>query len=313
MIMRQLAITDLSADAARAFRSMLEVLSGRTSVTWNLVETLVGADVIVTGEPARVNPVWSAQQGKRIVAIIEGGQKRASQHAPYVLQHPFRVMQVLAILEEIAEDYKRPELRIVRGAESGLWDFAESVRAAAGQGSPPAWYRTQTATGAEIIVTGTLTSCACESAVFANICNQTVSLAPLAQTVVQSVPARYTKRPLSELLWYNTWHASSALAPWLDPDALYGIRRWPDFGTIPPSRQQLQLVAMIARRPLSRIALARAVEASSSEIDRTLNALSLCGFIAPKPAPQVRAQDTSPLPGFIRSLLGSLRRRISPA
>ena len=311
--MRRLAVADVAADAAHAFRSMLDVLNGRTSCAWQLVESVDDADVVVTGRADHTHaPV--RLEGKRIVAIIESADVRMRAHTPYVLTHPFRVMQVLAILDEIAEDYKRPELRIVSDAQSGHWDFAESVRALGAAHVQAPWYRTHTAEGAEIIVTGNLHSFACEAAVFEQVRAGSTTLSALVSANVQSVPARYVRHPACELFWHNAYHAGAALAPWLDGRGSFHIRRWPDFGTIPSSRLHLQLVAMLARRSCSRTQLGRAADAPMADVDRLLNALSLCDLlVCETSAPLARVQSTAPLPGFIRSLLGSLRRSLNLA
>ena len=312
MALRRLTIADVGADATHAFRSMMEVLSGRMSCAWELVESIDEADVVVTGNPEQLDHP-APLKGKRIVAIVEKADVRLRAHTPYVLTHPFRVMQVLAILDEIADDFKHPELRIVRNPQADQWEFAESVRALVAGPVKSAWYRTRTTDGAGIIITGNLHNCACDATVFEQVRYGTTGLSALTPTSVQSVPARYVKRPLVELLWQNAYHASVALAPWLDPNGLYRVGRWPDFGTIPPTRQHLQLVAAMSRRALSRAQLGRVVEASPGEIDRLLNALSLCNLLAVETAVPVAAKSASPLPGFLRSMLGSLRRSLKLA
>jgi hypothetical protein len=70
---------------------------------------------------------------------------------------------------------------------------------------------------------------------------------------------------------------------------------------------------MLARRSCSRAQLAHATQAPMADVDRLLNALSLCDLLVFETAPAPRAQTTAPLPGFIRSLLGSLRRSLNLA
>jgi hypothetical protein len=314
MVSRRLALTDVSGDAAHAFRSMLEVLNGRTSCTWQLVESIEHAEVVVTGNTGRFASPPMQLHGKRVVAVIESADVRVRPNTPYVLTHPFRVMQVLSVLDEIADDYKRPELRIVHNASASHWDFAESVRALRAAISTGPWYRTHTAEGAEIVVSGNLHNFACEPAVFEQIRVGATTLSSLAPASVQSVPSRYVRRPLLELLWHSAYHSGSALSPWLDAHGSFQLRRWPDFGTISSTRQHLQLVAMLAKRSRSRAQLAQAADAPIGEVDRLLNALSLCDLLVSEHFVQpARAPATSALPGFIRSLLGSLRRTLDLA
>jgi len=314
MVPRRVTLADVSGDAAYAFRSMLELLNGRTNCAWQLVESIEQAEVVVTANTRHFASPTTLLHGKQVVAIIETADVRLRPNTPYVLTHPFRVMQVLAILDEIADDYKRPELRIVRNPQAGHWDFAESARALVGAHSQAPWYSTRTADGAEIIVTGNLHSFACEAAAFEQVRAGATMLSALVPANVQSVPPRYVRHPSFELFWHNAYHAGTALAPWLEARGNFHIRRWPDFGTIPATRLHLQLVAMLAKRSCSRTQLANAADAPMVEVDRLLNALSLCDLLVFESSPPVaHAQPTAPLPGFIRSLLGSLRRSLKLA
>lgn len=310
--MRRLTIADVGSDAAHAFRSMLDVLVGRMSCAWELVDSIHDADVVVTGDPGRLVPP-PALNGKRIVAISESVDVRLRQYTPYVLTHPFRVMQVLAILDEVAEDLKRPELHIVRGPEIGCWDFAESVRALAGGIASLTWHRAHTTEGGEVLVTGNLQGFACEGGVYEQVRSGSTRLSRLSVATMQGIAARYVRRPFAELLWHNAWHASTTLAPWLDSGACFRIREWPDFGVIAPTRQQLQLVAAMAHRAFSRAQLTRLAEAETSEVDRLLNALSLCDLLGVEKNLAAPGRAAAPLPGFLRVALGSLRRSLKLA
>lgn len=305
--------TDVGNDAAHAFRSMLEVLSGRTSCAWQLVDTIERADVVVSGNAAQLMSTSPARD-RRVIAVVEKAAPGIRPNTPYVLTHPFRVMQVLSMLDEIEDEYKRPEMRIERSPELGHWDFAESVRALAATSSQASWYCAKTAAGAEVIVTGNLHSFACEAVVFEQIRTGSTTLSALAPASVQSVPLNYVRRPACELFWHNAFNASMALAPWIEGRGSFHIRRWPDFGTIPATRQHLQLVAMLAKHGCSRAQLAHATNAAMVDIDRLLNALSICDLLVFEESTAVaRAKPSAQLPGFFRSLLSSLRRSLDLA
>jgi hypothetical protein len=304
---RQLAMLDIDAEPARAFHSMLEVLKGRTRCAWRLVDSIEQADVVVTGTHATVTTAQLA--GKQRIAIIDDPNAPIQIGTSHVLRHPFRVMQVLTILDDLADEEPRPELRITLDEQAGRWDFAESVRRIRAASSPAAWYSTRTPQGEEIIVTGNLHNFACEAAVFEQVRAGPLRLSALVEAHVQSVPSQYVRSTLFELLWHNALQADTALAPWLKRGGGFHIRRWPDFGSLPSTRQQLQMVAMLAKRSCSRAQLAHA--ASTAEADRLLNALSVCDLLVhDAAAPAARAPAESPLPGFMRSLLGSLRRSL---
>src|SRR5262249_10498766 len=124
MLAQRVAVVDVEADAAQAFRSMLEVLRGRTRCRWQLVESVDEANVVLT-DGRRAPPPGR----HHVVAIVESCDVRP--RTPYVLTHPFRVMQVLSILDEIAEDVQSrigPTVEAER-EQPGAWDFALSLHA----------------------------------------------------------------------------------------------------------------------------------------------------------------------------------------
>jgi len=310
MLSRSLAVVDVEADAALAFRSMLDILDGRTLCRWKLVDSVDEAQVVVAGfTRGRSGADWR-HPDKQLVAIVESTDVRPQ--TPYVLTHPFRVMQVLTILNELADQPVLPA-RAAAAAAAKEWEFAESVRALAGQPVQSAWYRGETAEGGEVLVAAQQHGYAGEAAVIERICRGAVPLSALVPTKVQNVPTHYARRPMAELLWHNAYHASAKLAPWLDASAAFRAKRWPDFGVIPASRPRLQLVAALSGRALHRAELVALGHMAASEVDRVLNALSLCDLISTdKPSlPPMQRGDTPARPqGFLRALIGGLRQRL---
>jgi len=315
MTARRLAITDVGEAAAHALRSIFDVLNGRTACRWELVGDPADADVVATSDfDTNSSRTHDARvRGKRVIAIVESTDARARVQTPYILMHPFRVMQVLSVLDEIADDLKHPELRIASNDGPNPWAFAESVRALSALSAPATWYRAQDRNGAEIIVTGNLHGCACEPQLFEQIRSGTTTLGALAPALVHSVPARYVRPPMTELLWHNAITASAALAPWLSARGSFRLVRWPDFGSIPSTRAQLQMVAALSRRACTPPELARATGASEPEIHRLLNALSLCGLLSVSEytlADRSEAAAGTSVGGVIHALIGGLRRSL---
>lgn len=316
---RTVAVVDVQFDAAQAFRSMLEVLNGRTRCRWQLVDSVDDANVIVTAFTHGRSLLSSWQKrDKRIVAIVETCDLRPE--TQYVLTHPFRVMQVLSILDEIADESAqaggRPDAEVRHQVVDPLaaWDFARSVRALAASTPQWDWYRAQARDGRDVLVSGNLRSYACHASMIQSLRAGSLVLGSLEPATAQKVPQRQERRPIGELLWHNAYAAGATLAPWLRADAAFRVRHWPDFGVIPPTRARLQLVAALSGRSCTRNELARLTGAPRGEIDRVLSALSLCGFLHPDDSAVRDAHGggvASSRPGtMIRALIGGLRKRL---
>lgn len=313
MTTRRFAMIDLGEDARRAFGSMVEILNGRTRTEWEAVDAIEAADVVVAGFSAGRSTLPDLyRENTPVLAIVESGDLRP--HTPYVLTHPFRVMQVLSVLDELADIEPRRSLRVAAlpAATAASWEFAASLRALAHAPVAAQWLVTRADDGAEVMVSGNLRSFACDSATLARIRGGRIALSALEPATTQLVPARQNRRAIDELLWYTGCNAGAGLAPWLDALASFRLRRWPDFGFLRPTRAQLQIVAALAARAQTRSELARAVEAPKSDVDRILNALSLCDLLAPTSAPALqRNRGVANLAaGFVRSLIGSLRKTL---
>lgn len=311
MLARRIAVVDVEADAARAFRSMLEVLSGRTRCRWQIVDSIGDANVVVTsGHRPLPRPHDDATP---VVAIVHSCDVRP--RTPYVLTHPFRVMQVLSILDEIADESANlsdTASPAQTGRAPGIWEFAESVRSLSAAPAATAAHRAYTRDGRDVYVSGDLQTYACDAAVADAIRSGATTLTALSRTAARRVADAPAARPAAELLWHNAWHAATGLAPWLDGAATFRIRRWPDFGLIPARRAQLQIVAALARRDCTRADLARIVPSARADIERALNALSLCGLLAHsgRGLPPQRAPSAPEPPGFLRGLIDGLRDRL---
>jgi hypothetical protein len=309
---RSLAVVDVHADAASAFRSMLDILDGRTHCRWKLVDSVDDAQVIVAGFSGGRSGLGDWRRSdKHVVAIVESSDVRPQ--TPYVLTHPFRVMQVLTILNEIADEgVSAPACQDPPPASSAEWEFADSVRALLGKPTQSAWYRATSTDRQEVLVAAAHLGYAAAPATLDRVRRGTIRFSALAPIRLQNVPPQYERRPTAELLWHNAYHASTQLAPWLDPSGGFRTRRWPDFGVIPATRPRLQLLAALSRRESRRTELVALGHASAEEVDRVLNALSLCDLLdSDRSAISPPARHaTAAAPGFLRTLIGGLRQRL---
>lgn len=314
MLTRNLALVGVGEDAAHAFCSMLDVLQGRTRCQWQVVQDISQAGVIVTQFHAGQSEALSGLQvdNRPILAVIRQSDLRPP--TPYVLTHPFRVMQVMTVLDEIAEHAaaREPATRAARRtlAVASNWAFANSWRELQEPVSASIWHQTTTDSGALIVISKTLHSYACAPEVIEQIRSGALVPGPVVAVDAYKLESRFVRRPLCELLWYNALHADNKLAPWLAPNANFSIRRWPDFGTLPHTRLTLQLAAALSAKATSRRELVSSLDVQASDIDPLLNAFSLCGFIASDQRVTKRAYSATRPASFLQSLIGAFRQKL---
>jgi hypothetical protein len=113
------------------------------------------------------------------------------------------------------------------------------------------------------------------------------------------------------------YHGVSGLAPWLDANAAYRIRQWPDFGVIPATPVRLRLAAMLSLKACTRAELLAGLEESAEEIDRILNALAVTGLLnvnsvaASEPEPEAAPRQVVSMErGIVKSFIRGLRSRL---
>ena len=140
--------------------------------------------------------------------------------------------------------------------------------------------------------------------------NGTAVLEPVNAVEAHKIESRFVRRPLCELLWHNAFFAGRKLAPWLDANATFNIRRWPDFGTLPHTRLTLQLAAALSAKATSRRELLNSLDAQATDIDPLLNAFSLCGFIASDQRLTKAGYSSMRPAGFLHSLIGAFRQKL---
>lgn len=255
---------------------MLKIVDGRSGVAWALADP-EQADVLLVGDhsDAPVVERW-AQTDKPLIAVHEG--RRARPMTPYTLRHPFRVMQLLGVLDDVEHAMEAAPAESARGARGTTpWSFAESLRAvmrgagrgrlyAAGYGEATVFVRDDGAT-----------YCASPASV-ERLAREWLPL-PALESAVGRVPDGYVSRPLFELAWFAGWHGPPGLAPWLEPHGSYHLRRWPDFGLVRAGRAQLAMAAALTRGEADRARLCGIARQQASEVDRFLNACSLAGLL----------------------------------
>ncbi len=124
--MKALKICDvgLHPDTSHAFHSMLKVVAGRSKADWS-IGGVADADVMIAssgGDPASF-AAWGAS-GKPFVLVVD--DRGSWPPTPFVLRHPFRVMQLLSILDDVAEQFHGRSTSTP--ADSVAWSAAEALR-----------------------------------------------------------------------------------------------------------------------------------------------------------------------------------------
>ena len=273
---RRIAVVGLADDAGHAFSSMLKVLNGHASANWT-VSAPEEADVLIAGPHGGDGEAqrW-ARTEKPLIAVYEGAALRPL--TPYTLHHPFRVMQLLAVLDEIEQVLISAPTETARGAAVDPdWNFAESLRhlsrcTARGElhaaGSGPA----------RIYVRDDI------SVYYASreMCSRLRSHAPVLPSLrltSEQPPVAFESRPAFELAWFAGLHGPATLAPWLDAHAAYRLRRWPDFGLVRATRSQLALAALLTHAAHTRTRLVQLSQQSADAVDRFLNACAMAGVL----------------------------------
>lgn len=300
---RKIAVVGLGDDATHAFQSMLKILDGRSSAAWEL-STPDRAEVLMAGahsnEPAIEH--W-ARTDKPMIAVYEGGTARPI--GTHTLCHPFRVMQLLGVLDDVERALVTPARATppVERLHPG-WAFAESLRRLARNTATGRLY----ATAGALFVQDDLSAYFIGADLWQQLVHEYVELPPL-EAVAEGVPDGHARRPVLELAWFSGLNGPPGLAPWLDRRASHRLRRWPDFGLVRGTRQQLALSAALSQNALTVEQLAQTTRQPQPEVERFLNACSMAGILASS-IETATSTPVAPPPSRFGSLIRGLRQRL---
>jgi hypothetical protein len=301
---RRIAVVGLADDASQAFRSMLRILDGRGNVSWQLAEP-TDADVMIAGAQTDDSAAqrW-ARTDKPLIAVCEGAAARPL--TPYSLQHPFRVMQLLGVLDDVDQALGGAETARPRAIGDACWAFAGSLRLLA-RSSASGHLHAAGSGEARIYVRDDLSTYHTLPETARRLARQAHDL-PALRPCEEPLPGGLVARPVFELAWFTCLHGAETLAPWLDAHASHRLRRWPDFGLVRGSRDQLALAALLTHGAYSRARLIEASQQPPGRIDRFLNACALTGVLTSEPAAVAEtgstfiAHSAARLGGLIRGL-----------
>lgn len=260
----------LSSASSSAFHSMLSIVSSRAAAAWKL-SALEKADVLLAhaDSDSAVLSRWNAS-GKPMILVIDDRGNWPT--APFVLRHPFRVMQLLAILDDVAASTLRNNLPVREGRAG--WATAESLRRIVNNPGERGWYIARCSDGSCVWLHD-------QQAYTAPATLARIRAGQLQPGVFQSTSEQPEDGSIafatSDLAWSVGMQTPAELAPWLKPDTSYRLRRWPDFGRLEVSQELIELAADLAGSGQKPYGLARRSNRDASHVHRFLAATSLAG------------------------------------
>ncbi|MBN8481725.1 MAG: hypothetical protein J0L88_09060 [Xanthomonadales bacterium] len=307
--MQTLGIHDigLPVDASRALHSMLQVLNGRLRTPWQTCH-LDRADVLIAhaaSDPA-VLASWS-RGGKPLVLVIDERAPRPT--SPFVLRQPIRVMQLMTMLESVAEQLaSRPSAVQPRRARNpdSTWMPLESLRQLMARHGDAGPLVATTSDGCGVWIDRGTAYAAVSTL-------QRLRLGELRvgafATGPQPVPASAVAFSTFDLAWFVALKGPTELAPWLERGTAYRLRRWPDFGRLGGTSALIELAALASAHAWTPARLAEASCQPIEDVHRFLNAASMAGLVVNAPVtaqPRAAAAATSMWSRFV----GDLRRHL---
>tara|TARA_B100000676_G_scaffold280637_1_gene305032 strand:- start:1084 stop:1392 length:309 start_codon:yes stop_codon:yes gene_type:complete len=95
---RKISVSGLTHDAASAFVSMMGIINGRCSVIWENAEPSQADVLLVAANDSE--QASSLKSDKPCIVVYPSSQNRPN--APFTLSHPFRAMNMIRVLEDVA-------------------------------------------------------------------------------------------------------------------------------------------------------------------------------------------------------------------
>ncbi len=295
---QRLGFVGLGDDTASACLSMLKIVEGRSEANWCLSDPDSADVLMISCDKTPETQCWHDSKKPRIVVYHCNQQKPIYR---FTLQHPFRVMQLLSVLDEVSAILIGQGAPVLQPAEPTLPLTSSSE----GNEVSPFWLSLHEA------VSGNVTNPAAllvalssqgalyfkpasqrfyaSKALFRQLAASSVTLGPLTPTA-NEFPEDMVACPLFSVCWMVSRYDAIHLAPWMNPEGAFHLKRWPSFGTLEKSRTHLSLCALMTKRPLTREQLLQISQCGEDELDRFINACEMSGLMV------FEETDQAPLP-----------------
>jgi hypothetical protein len=305
--MQTLRICDigLSVDASLAFHSMLKIVDGRSLASWQSSDA-GEADVLLVH--ANSNPgalsAWTSS-GRPAVLVIDD---RASwPPAPFVLRYPFRVMQLLSLLDNIAEHLRSRSTRVA--SDGAAWAGAVSLRHLMAQTGERGWHIAHAGDRAFLWVGDSHAHAL--PATLQGLREGKLALGAFS-AASEPPPAATQSCALRDIAWFVGAHGPTELAPWLRPDTNYRLRQWPDFGRLGAAPHMIELAAVAAASAHGPADLVERAGCTPADAHRFLAAASLAGLLTSVPRAYAieHPRNVAPARGAWTRFVADLRRHL---
>jgi hypothetical protein len=307
-----------ATQALQLIESMLWAFQGTMRSNWLSTTSAEAADVIVSAAGDERVRTWQ-NSGKPIILISAPGETVATT-AANVLVYPFRATDLMRLLNELDARLSAPTApaatTAVRSQPTGgsPWSFVEALRTLREVQNSAVWLTALQGSSPLLWLKGDASEYSADPNTLQDIRRGTLELGALRLRQGASPPAYRGLRPAAELEWFAGYHASTELAPGIDPAAIFRITRWPNFGLIRPLPSQIRVTALLAAGPLTLDQLTRRTDMSRVEAVRTLNALDACSLLTVVDrAAAATANPRSPAPqppGGLATFLKLVRRKL---
>lgn len=277
---RLIAVTGLSESLKRTLLSMLRSISELTAARWQLADP-ESASALIAGGSAAAGEIESfAQSGRPVIVIVEGSSRHPG--ASFELRHPFRSSQLLSVLDEadllIQQRDAQATARSIVALGPGPWSFAESLRTLPRRDARGLWYRASGAFGDTVYVRDDLLFARASAETWERMRRLDLELTALCPWP-ESPPADTHALPGFALGWLSGMRGPASLAPWLDANATWTLRQWPDFGVVGAEPGAIELAALLGRNRLSTERLLRLSGQDAAQVNRFLNAAAMAGLL----------------------------------
>ncbi|KGD66440.1 hypothetical protein Y5S_00107 [Alcanivorax nanhaiticus] len=313
---RKLAFVGLEADTTSACLSMLKIMNGRSSVEWMQAEPEDADVLMVANEDSAACQQWQ-ESNKPCIVIYHNNEQKPS--APYTLSHPFRVMQLINILEDVSatlggsqQDSAKvapSETPVPNPATAGQEnDFSASLYQAVTGKNKEALYQAQSAKGS-LFVSPSAGAYFIQEPLFNEVRHKTVALSALKPAANTDLSA-YIRRPIAELAWM-TAQLASTLPEWLPKDGNFRLKRWPNVRSAKNNRAYLSMSALMTKQPCRREQLAAHAGCEQQQVDRFLSACAMSDLLVCEAG--TAAPTRSPMsdePRRLGSFIQGLRHRL---
>ncbi|WP_372637768.1 hypothetical protein [Alcanivorax jadensis] len=312
---QRLGFVGLGDDTVSACLSMLKIIDGRSSVHWD--QSVPGeADVLMVACDQQEQTHQADLSNKPCIVVYPTTRDRPA--STFTLPHPFRVMQLLDVLDEVVRtlttdgDPDHTGATPVELAKPGSEaDFCASLyRVITTKTEQRSELYCSNSEEGQLLVKPASHRFYARPALLHALNAGTVTLSQLAP-YTDPVPEGMAARPLFELAWLTGANHSDGLLPWLEPDSQFQLSRWPSAAALNKSRPLLSLCALMTRRALGLAQLQTLSKCDKQTLYHFLNACEISGLLVS----ERRTTATQPTPVPVESqrfggLIRGLRTRL---